>query len=97
MGLMGIMGLMGGMGLMPISPLLPIFPISPAIPIIAVLTLPVFSGSIHLFLNATILDKISFFPFYQSTDKHITLMDESDGYVGNGLIGALPDFLPIDG
>ena len=86
---------MGNMGLM--GPIRPIKPITPTSPIIPILPLPVFTGPEHLFLDATILDKVPFLPFYQATQQNIALMDKRNSDICDSLVGTLFDLLAIDG
>lgn len=58
---------------------------------------PLLAGAVHLFLDAALLLEVVLLPFNQSADEDIALVDEGDGYVGNGFGRALLDFFAIDG
>ena len=66
-------------------------------PIGTILLLPVLPRRIHLLLDAALFQEVAFLPLNESTDKHVALVDESDGDVGDCLVGALLDLLAEDG
>ena len=66
---------------------------SPSVPISL---LPVSPGSVHLFLDAAFLLEFSFFPFYETSNEYITLMNKCNGNIGYRLVGTFLDFLPIN-
>lgn len=99
MGRMGRMGKMGTMGkLYRHSPILPILPI-PSIPSIppTIPFHPIHPRPIHLLLNTSILQEIPLLPLNQPTNQHITLMNQRNGYIRDGLIRPLLNLLPING
>ena len=59
--------------------------------------LPVLAGAVHFLLDAALFDEVALLPLDKAADEHVALMDERDGDVGDGLVGALLDFLAIDG
>lgn len=59
--------------------------------------LPAFACLIYFLLDATVFEEVAFLPFYEAADGCVALMDECDGYVGNGLVGAFLNLLAIDG
>lgn len=63
----------------------------------SILFLPVFAGTIHFLLNAALLYEVAFLPLNESTDKDVTLVDERDGDVGDGLGGTFLYLFPKDG
>ena len=75
--------------IMPIPPI--IMPIPPTIPFH-----PIHPRPIHLLLNTSILQEIPLLPLNQPTNQHITLMNQRNGYVRDGLIRALLNLLPIN-
>jgi hypothetical protein len=41
---------------------------------------------IHFLPNSTTFNEITLFPLYQTSQQHITQMNQRDGYIGNGLL-----------
>ena len=99
-GLIGLNRLLGLRGLIPTNPINPTMPITT--PITSSLTismslirnsspcsiplLPVLSCLVHFLLDAALLQEVFLLPFDESFDEHITLMNQRDGNIGNGLI-----------
>ena len=107
-GLNGVVGLNGRLRIvprMPIKPRSPIKPISPISPIspiryravCTVALLPLLAGAVHFLLDAAFFDEVALLSLNEPSDEHVALMDERDGDVGDGLVGALLDFIAIDG
>jgi hypothetical protein len=80
-----LLGIISKLSALPILPIPPISPIPPILPI-AIPPQPLFSRAVHLFLDAAFLFEGTLLPFYEPTDKHITLVDKGDGYVGYRLV-----------
>ena len=98
-GLNGLVGLSGRLRIvtrLPIKPRLPICPIGNRA-VCSVALLPVLAGAVHFFLDAAFFDEVALFPLNEPADEHVALKDERDGDVGDGLVGALLDFLAVDG
>ena len=49
-------------------------PINPTCPVHSIPVLPVFAGTIHLFLDAAFLDEVTLLPFNEATNKHVASM-----------------------
>ena len=96
-GLIGLNRLLGLRGLIPTNPTMPITtPITSSLTIsmslirnsspCSIPLLPVLSCLVHFLLDAALLQEVFLLPFDESFDEHITLMNQRDGNIGNGLI-----------
>ena len=92
---------MGWMDIYPLTPncpysLLLLFPpiisisLIPKIPL-----LPILSRSIHLLFNSSLLFEVTLLPLNEPSDKHVTLMYQCDGDIGDSLIGTFLYLLTI--
>ena len=104
MGNVGELGYMGWTGINPLTPNCPNCPYCPLLhslliipisPISKISLLSILSRSIHLLLNSSFLLEVTFLPLNKPSDKHVALMYQCDGDIGDSLIGTFLYLLTI--